>query len=73
MVASSMEAKKLGMCTKSLFVVPNHLTGQIGREFMQLYPSANIMVADKKTLNRKQKEIYWKDCNRRIRCCHYWS
>lgn len=50
MVASSMEAKKLGMCTKSLFVVPNHLTGQIGREFMQLYPSANIMVADKKRL-----------------------
>lgn len=53
MVASSMEAKKLGMCTKSLFVVPNHLTGQIGREFMQLYPSANIMVADKKTLNQR--------------------
>lgn len=48
MVASSMKTKKLGMCTKSLFVVPNHLTGQIGREFMQLYPSVNIMVADKK-------------------------
>ena len=73
MVASSMEAKKLGMCTKSLFVVPNHLTGQIGREFMQLYPSANIMVADKKTLNRKTERDLLKDCNRRIRCCHYWS
>lgn len=53
MVASAMESKRLGMCSKSLFVVPNHLTGQIGREFMQLYPSANIMVADKKTLNRR--------------------
>lgn len=53
MVASCMESKKLGLSTKSLFVVPNHLTTQIGREFMQLYPSANIMVADKKTLSLK--------------------
>ncbi len=56
MVASAMESKRLGMCSKSLFVVPNHLTGQIGREFMQLYPSANIMVADKKTLSRKTEK-----------------
>lgn len=58
MVASSMEAKKLGMCTKSLFVVPNHLTGQIGREFMQLYPSANIMVADKKDFEPKNRKKF---------------
>lgn len=57
MVASAMESKRLGMCSKSLFVVPNHLTEQIGREFMQLYPSANIMVATKKDFepqNRKK-------------------
>ena len=58
MVASSMEAKRLGMCTKSLFVVPNHLTGQIGREFMQLYPSANIMVADKKDFEPKNRKRF---------------
>lgn len=57
MVASAMESKRLGMCSKSLFVVPNHLTEQIGREFMQLYPGANIMVATKKDFepqNRKR-------------------
>ena len=58
MIASSMEAKRLGMCTKSLFVVPNHLTGQIGREFMQLYPSANIMVADKKDFEPKNRKRF---------------
>ncbi|MFA1735207.1 helicase-related protein [Fusobacterium animalis] len=57
MVASAMESKRLGLCNKSLFVVPNHLTEQIGREFMQLYPGANIMVAKKKDFepnNRKK-------------------
>lgn len=58
MVASSMESKRLGMCSKSLFVVPNHLTGQIGREFMQLYPSANIMVADKKDFEPKNRKRF---------------
>ena len=58
MVASAMESKRLGMCTKSLFVVPNHLTGQIGREFMQLYPSANIMVADKKDFEPKNRKRF---------------
>ncbi|UQF71652.1 DEAD/DEAH box helicase family protein [Vagococcus lutrae] len=58
MVASAMESKRLGMCTKSLFVVPNHLTGQIGREFMQLYPSANIMVADKKDFQPKNRKRF---------------
>lgn len=57
MVASAMESKRLGLCSKSLFVVPNHLTEQMGREFMQLYPAANILVATKKDFepkNRKQ-------------------
>jgi len=58
MVASAMEAKRLGMCSKSLFVVPNHLTGQIGREFMQLYPGANIMVADKKDFETKNRKRF---------------
>ena len=58
MVASAMESKRLGMCTKSLFVVPNHITGQIGREFMQLYPSANIMVADKKDFQPKNRKRF---------------
>ncbi|MGF3113636.1 helicase-related protein [Facklamia sp. P9177] len=58
MVASSMESKRLGMCSKSLFVVPNHITGQFGREFMQLYPSANIMVADKKDFQPKNRKRF---------------
>ncbi|NLD17057.1 MAG: DEAD/DEAH box helicase family protein, partial [Tissierellia bacterium] len=58
MVASAMESKRLGMCTKALFVVPNHITGQIGREFMQLYPSANIMVADKKDFQPKNRKRF---------------
>ncbi len=57
MVASAMESKRLGLCNKSLFVVPNHLTEQWGNEFMQLYPSASILVATKKDFtpqNRKK-------------------
>lgn len=57
MVAIAMESKRLGLCNKSLFVVPNHLTEQMGIEFMQLYPAANILVATKKdfeTANRKR-------------------
>ena len=57
MVASAMESKRLGLCSKSLLVVPNHLTEQIGKEFMQLYPGANILVAKKKDFepaNRKK-------------------
>ena len=58
MVASAMESKRLGLCSKSLFVVPNHLTGQVGREFMQLYPSANIMVSDKKDFEPKNRKRF---------------
>lgn len=57
MAASAMENKRLGLCQKSLFVVPNHLTEQWAAEFLQLYPSANILVATKKdfeTRNRKK-------------------
>lgn len=57
MVASAMESKRLGLCEKSLFVVPNHLTEQWSSEFLQLYPAANILVATKKdfeTHNRKR-------------------
>ena len=57
MVAASMEAKRLGLCQKSLFVVPNHLTEQWASEFLRLYPSANILVTTKKdfeTNNRKK-------------------
>ena len=57
MVASAMESKRLGLCNKSLFVVPNHIIEQFASEFLQLYPSANILVATKKdfaTNNRKK-------------------
>lgn len=57
MVASAMESKKLGLCNKSLFVVPNHIIEQFASEFLQLYPSANILVSTKKdfeTANRKK-------------------
>lgn len=57
MTAAAMESKRLGLCSKSLFVVPNHLTEQWAAEFLQLYPAANILVATKKdfeTANRKR-------------------
>lgn len=57
MVASAMESKRLGLCNKSLFVVPNHIIEQFASEFLQLYPSANILVSTKKdfeTANRKK-------------------
>ena len=58
MVASAMEAKRLGLCTKSLFVVPNHLTEQWAAEFLQLYPSANILVATKKDFEAKNRRRF---------------
>lgn len=56
MIAAAMESKRLGLCHKSIFVVPNHLTGQWGIQFLKLYPAANILVTTKKdfeTGNRK--------------------
>lgn len=57
MIATAMECKRLGLCHKSLFAVPNHLTEQVGADFLKLYPNANILVATKddfKAENRKR-------------------
>ena len=56
MIATAMESKRLGLCTKSLFAVPNHLTEQIGGDFQKLYPSANILVATKKDFKRENRQ-----------------
>lgn len=56
MIATAMESKRLGLCTKSLFAVPNHLTEQIGADFMKLYPSANILVATKKDFKKENRQ-----------------
>lgn len=58
MVAASMESKRLGLCQKSLFVVPNHLTEQWASEFLQLYPAANILVATKKDFETKNRKKF---------------
>ena len=58
MVASAMESKRLGLCNKSLFVVPNHIIEQFGSEFLQLYPSANILVATKKDFETKNRKKF---------------
>lgn len=56
MIATAMESKRLGLCTKSLFAVPNHLTEQIGDDFQKLYPSANILVATKKDFKKENRQ-----------------
>ena len=58
MVAAAMESKRLGLCNKSLFVVPNHLTEQWAAEFLQLYPAANILVATKKDFETKNRKLF---------------
>ena len=58
MTAAAMESKRLGLCTKSLFVVPNHLTEQWAAEFLQLYPAANILVATKKDFEMKNRKRF---------------
>ncbi|MBQ7574888.1 MAG: DEAD/DEAH box helicase family protein [Clostridia bacterium] len=58
MVAAAMEMKRLGLCNKSLFVVPNHLTEQWASEFLQLYPAANILVATKKDFETKNRKKF---------------
>ena len=55
MIATAMESKRLGLCSKSLFAVPNHLTEQVGADFMKLYPSADILVATKKDFEKKNR------------------
>ena len=58
MVAAAMEMKRLGLCTKSLIVVPNHITEQWAAEFLQLYPSANILVATKKDFEKQNRKKF---------------
>lgn len=58
MTATAMESKRLGLCSKSLFVVPNHLTEQWAAEFLQLYPAANILVATKKDFETKNRKRF---------------
>jgi N12 class adenine-specific DNA methylase/predicted RNA methylase len=58
MIAGAMESKRLGLCQKSMFVVPNHLTEQMGSEFLKLYPSANILVATKKDFEPKNRKKF---------------
>lgn len=58
MVASSMESKRLGLCNKPLFVVPNHIIEQFASEFLQLYPSANILVSTKKDFETKNRKKF---------------
>ena len=58
MVASAMESKRLGLCNKSLFVVPNHIIEQFASEFLDLYPSANILVATKKDFETKNRKKF---------------
>ena len=58
MVAAAMESKRLGLCSKSIFVVPNHLTDQWAAEFLRLYPSANILVTTKKDFQKHNRKKF---------------
>ena len=58
MVAAAMESKRLGLCSKSMFVVPNHLTEQWASEFLRLYPSAKILVTTKKNFEKNNRRRF---------------
>lgn len=58
MVASAMESKRLGLCNKSIFVVPNHIVEQFANEFLQLYPSANILVTTKRDFAKNNRKKF---------------
>lgn len=58
MIAGCMELKRLGLAKKSIFVIPNHLTEQVGAEFLRLYPSANILVTTKKEFQKKNRQKF---------------
>ena len=58
MAASVMESKRLGFCQKALIAVPKHLTGQVAREFLQLYPSANLLVAEENDFNKDKRKRF---------------
>ena len=59
MIATAMESKRLGLCTKPLFVVPNHLTVQFGSDFSKLYPGANLLVATKKDFEKANRQKFF--------------
>jgi hypothetical protein len=59
MIATAMEGKRLGLHRKSLFVVPNHLTRQMGNDFLKLYPNANILVADKEDFKKENRKAFF--------------
>lgn len=59
MIATAMESKRLGLCTKPLFVVPNHLTVQFGDDFSKLYPGANLLVATKKDFEKSNRQKFF--------------
>lgn len=59
MMASIVEAKRLGLCHKAMLTVPNHLTEQMGSDFMKLYPGANILVATKQDLEADRRKMFW--------------
>lgn len=58
MVASAMESKRLGLCNKSIIVVPNHIVEQFANEFLQLYPSANLLVTTKKDFSKNNRKKF---------------
>ena len=58
MVAAAMESKRLGLCSKSMFVVPNHLTEQWASEFLRLYPSSKILVTTKKDFEKNNRRRF---------------
>lgn len=58
MVAAAMESKRLGLCNKSMIVVPNHIIDQFAAEWLQLYPSANLLVATKKDFEMKTERNF---------------
>lgn len=66
MVAAAMESKRLGLCQKSLFVVPNHLTEQWASDFLRLYPGANILAATKKIFSRRTGRSFVRELQREI-------
>ncbi len=57
-IASAMESKRLGLCSKPVIVVPNHLTMQVGQDFLRMYPAANILIADKRSFEKKNRKRF---------------
>lgn len=58
MIATAIESKRLGLCNKSLFVVPNHITQQTANEFLTLYPNSNILIAEEKDFKKENRKIF---------------